>query len=89
MNEQGIASIYPFMQYLQEMQAKGYAVGGLIQGPGTGTSDDIPAVIMQNGVPVENALLSNNEFVFTEKAVNGAGGPAAMYEMMKKFEELG
>lgn len=89
MNEQGIASIYPFMQYLQEMKAKGYAVGGLIQGPGTGTSDDIPAVIMQNGVPVENALLSNNEFVFTEKAVNGAGGPAAMYEMMKKFEELG
>ena len=36
--------------------------GGAISGPGTGTSDSIPA------------KLSNNEFVFTENAVKAAGG---------------
>lgn len=91
---QGIASIYPFIQYLQQMQKQGYAVGGLVEGPGTGTSDDIPAIILQNGVPVENALLSDKEFVFTNKAVKGAGngdyekGAATMYEMMKKYEAM-
>lgn len=64
------------------------AQGGFIEGPGTGTSDSIPAMIYQNGVPVQEARLSDNEFVFTEKAVQGAGGPAAMYEMMKKYEAM-
>jgi hypothetical protein len=36
--------------------------GGAVSGPGTGTSDSIPA------------KLSNNEFVFTENAVKAAGG---------------
>ena len=36
--------------------------GGAISGPGTGTSDSIPA------------KLSNNEFVFTADAVKAAGG---------------
>lgn len=90
----GIASTYPFMEYLQQMQKQGYAVGGLVEGPGTGTSDDIPAIILQNGVPVENALLSDKEFVFTNRAVKGAGngdygkGAAKMYEMMKKYEAM-
>jgi len=91
---QGIASIYPFIEYLQKMQTQGYAVGGLIEGPGTGTSDDIPAIILQNGVPVENALLSDKEFVMTNKAVLGAGngdyekGAAKMYEMMQQYEAM-
>ena len=84
----GIASLFPYIQSLQQMQGIGYAMGGMINGPGTGTSDSIPAMIYQNGVPVQEARLSDNEFVFTEKAVKGAGGPAAMYEMMKKYEAM-
>ena len=53
---------------------------GGIAGPGTGTSDDIPA------------MLSDGEFVMTAKAVRGAGegsrkqGMRNMYKMMKNFE---
>jgi hypothetical protein len=72
--------------------ARGYADGGDIDpsqfprrtggiaGPGTGTSDDIPA------------MLSDGEFVMTAKAVRGAGngsrenGIKNMYEMMRQFE---
>jgi len=70
----------------------GYAQGGYIEGPGTGTSDSIPAVIKQGGVPVQEALLSDGEFVMTEAAVKGAGngnrkqGAANMYAMMRDFE---
>jgi len=45
----------------------GYALGGLIEGPGTGTSDDIPATIYQDGIPVEQALLSNGEVVLSRR----------------------
>ena len=53
---------------------------GQINGPGTGTSDSIPA------------MLSDGEFVMTAKAVRGAGGgnrmegARRMYEMMDQFE---
>jgi len=53
---------------------------GAINGPGTGTSDDIPA------------MLSDGEFVFTARAVRGMGdgsrrqGAKRMYAMMKKLE---
>lgn len=53
---------------------------GPISGPGTGTSDDIPA------------MLSDGEFVFTAKAVRNAGngsrrkGAARMYKLMKMLE---
>ena len=53
---------------------------GGISGPGTGTSDDIPA------------MLSDGEFVMTANAVKGAGGGSRsagtkkMYDMMKQFE---
>jgi hypothetical protein len=53
---------------------------GAINGPGTGTSDDIPA------------MLSDGEFVFTAKAVRGAGGGdrdkgiRKMYQVMRQFE---
>jgi hypothetical protein len=58
------------------------AKGGKVDGPGTGTSDSIPA------------RLSDGEFVFTAKAVRGAGGgdrmkgAKKMYEMMNKFERM-
>ena len=56
---------------------------GEISGPGTGTSDDIPA------------MLSDGEFVFTAKAVENAGGGSRregakrMYEVMKNLEKGG
>lgn len=69
-----------------------FAMGGMIQGPGTGRSDSIPAQIYQNGQPVQEAALSDGEFVMTNAAVAGAGngnraqGAAKMYQMMKQFE---
>ena len=54
---------------------------GAIRGPGTGTSDDIPA------------MLSDGEFVMTAKAVRNMGGgsrrkgAAKMYKMMKELEK--
>jgi hypothetical protein len=86
------AALRPQMQYGMPM---GFAVGGYVEGPGTGTSDSIDAVIMQNGRPVQEALLSDGEFVMTERAVRGAGngdreaGAAKMYEMMRQFERGG
>ena len=56
---------------------------GQIDGPGTGTSDDIPA------------MLSDGEFVFTAKAVRNAGGgdrregAKRMYQVMKNLEKGG
>ena len=76
-------------------QMSGYAKGGYVEGPGTGRSDSIDATIYQNGVPVQEAALSDGEFVMTERAVRGAGngdreaGAARMYEMMRKFERGG
>ena len=54
--------------------------GGEIVGPGTGTSDSVPA------------MLSDGEFVMTANAVKGAGGgdrqkgAKKMYAMMKQYE---
>lgn len=70
------------------------AEGGFIEGPGTGTSDSIPAMIYQNGGPVQEARLSDGEFVMTADAVRGAGGgnrdagAAEMYRMMNQFERM-
>ena len=70
------------------------AMGGMIEGPGTGTSDSIPATIYQNGGPVQEARLSDGEFVMTADAVKGAGGgnrnagAAKMYRIMNQFERV-
>lgn len=67
----------PYYQRGQFTQAR---QGGQIDGPGTGTSDSIPA------------MLSDGEFVMTAKAVRGAGGndrkegAKKMYAMMRQFE---
>lgn len=50
-----------------------YARGGLIEGPGTGTSDDIPAMIYQDGQPVQEAALSNGEVVLSLKDLKNIG----------------
>lgn len=58
------------------------AAGGHISGPGSGTSDSIPA------------RLSDGEFVMTAKAVRGMGkgsraeGAAKMYELMNRLERM-
>lgn len=63
-------------------QPKFAAAGGAVSGPGTGTSDSIPA------------MLSDGEFVMTAKAVRGMGngsrkkGAAEMYKMMNKLESM-
>ena len=44
---------------------------------------------MDQAVPKEDkipAMLSDGEFVFTAKAVDNAGGPKAMYNMMNKLD---
>jgi len=47
----------------------GFAQGGLIRGPGTGTSDSIPAVV-DGSRPIR---VANNEFIQPERAVNHYG----------------
>jgi hypothetical protein len=84
-----------YQMAMRAMQPSRYAMGGYVEGPGTGTSDSIPAKIYQGGQPVQEAALSDGEFVMTERAVRGAGngdpraGAARMYEMMRKFERGG
>jgi energy-converting hydrogenase Eha subunit B len=86
-----VSSTSPF-QYYRPQPVMGAAKGGEaarskfprknghISGPGTGTSDDIPA------------MLSDGEFVFTAKAVRNMGdgsrrkGAKRMYALMKKLE---
>jgi len=79
---------------LPETPTRKIATGGMIEGPGTGTSDSIPAAIYQNGGRVQEAALSDGEFVMTADAVRGAGngdrdaGAAKMYQMMNRFEDV-
>jgi hypothetical protein len=79
----------PKMDFATDMPIVNYATGGGVmdlqdggesKGPGTGTSDSIPA------------MLSDGEFVMTAKAVRGAGGgdrregARKMYEAMDRLE---
>ena len=65
---------------LDPIRSRFAAAGGEVIGPGTGTSDSIPA------------RLSDGEFVMTAEAVRNAGngnrnlGAARMYDMMNRFE---
>lgn len=73
---------YQDVPYVRSSGIMTAAGGGHIIGPGTGTSDSIPA------------YLSDGEFVMTADAVKGAGngdrkkGAAKMYAMMNKFEGM-
>jgi len=72
----------PMFDYERDLPAfRGYYEdGGEVVGPGTGTSDSVPA------------RLSDGEFVLTAKAVRNAGGgdrdvgAARMYDMMAQLE---
>jgi hypothetical protein len=81
--------VNPKMSFATDMPIVNYATGGGVMdlqdggesvGPGTGTSDSIPA------------MLSDGEFVMTAKAVRGAGGgdrregARKMYEAMDRLE---
>ena len=84
-NQGGIASMgqQPVYGYVGGGTPQYPRRSGEIAGPGTGTSDDIPA------------MLSDGEFVFTAKAVRNMGGgdrkegAKRMYAMMKKLENGG
>ena len=82
----------PKLQWAQDMPiVPAMAQGGVMDlqeggesiGPGTGTSDDLPA------------MLSDGEFVMTAKAVRGAGGgdrregAKQMYQLMENLENGG
>lgn len=68
--------------------------GGFIQGPGTSTSDSINAGIFQNGRKVQEAKLSDGEFVMKADAVKGLGngdrakGAARMYALQNQFSRM-
>ncbi len=76
--EQGFGDIYEHEDYEDEGYDK--FVRGEVSGPGTGTSDSVPA------------RLSDGEFVLTAKSVRGAGGgdrdigAARLYDMMAGLE---
>jgi len=73
-------------QYFEDVRKRqgidSLAIGGEVNGPGTGTSDSVPA------------RLSDGEFVLTAKAIRGAGGgdrdlgAARMYDMMSELERV-
>ncbi len=72
-----------YFEALREQQGiTSLNAGGEVEGPGTGTSDSVPA------------RLSDGEFVVTAKAVRGAGGgdrnvgAARMYDMMSQLERV-
>jgi hypothetical protein len=82
MADGGIASFFAPGQSVLQMNRGGYPrKTGQISGPGTETSDDIPA------------MLSDGEFVITAKAVRGVGngsrreGAKKLYRMMHAMEK--
>jgi hypothetical protein len=74
------ATDIPMVNYAKGGGVMDLQDGGESKGPGTGTSDSIPA------------MLSDGEFVMTAKAVRGAGGgdrregARKMYEAMDNLE---
>lgn len=80
-NEDEVEAYNEELLMLREKDFK-YEMGGEVNGPGTGTSDSVPA------------RLSDGEFVLTAKAVRGAGngdrdiGAARMYDMMAELESM-
>lgn len=62
---------------------RGYQHGGAVWGPGTGTSDDVPAV-GPFGVPFR---LSNGEHVLTAAEVEALGGQARVYALRSMIRQ--
>ena len=78
-----------------KQKPKNYAKGGIVKGPGTGTSDDVPAMVPKDGyiMPADStqalgfkpgmrpANVSNGEAVLTPEQVQAAGGFQALEAM--------
>lgn len=78
-----------------KQKPKNYANGGIVKGPGTGTSDDVPAIVPKDGyvMPADStqalgfkpgmrpANVSNGEAVLTPEQVQAAGGFQALEAM--------
>ncbi|WP_151959325.1 tape measure protein [Acinetobacter bereziniae] len=69
-----MAALMPALTTIGSISMQGFATGGLVRGPGSGTSDSIPA------------YLSNGEHVATAWAVNRIG--VANYDYMNRTGEL-
>jgi len=61
-------------------------IGGMIEGPGTGTSDDIPGQIMQDGQPVEEIRVSDGEYIVPEQV--GDENPKLMAVLEQKRQAM-
>jgi hypothetical protein len=68
----------PGGRYVPASRVFGAVEGGRIEGPGTPTSDSIPAMIYQDGKPVQEAALSTQEVVLSHKDL------AAMVTVLKQ-----
>lgn len=66
----------------------GYQMGGMIQGPGTVTSDSIPGMIMQNGKPVEQIAVSNGEVILSGKDLAGLDPEGNMERAARKLDSV-
>lgn len=69
----------PGGRYVPASRVFGAVEGGRIEGPGTPTSDSIPAMIYQDGQPVQEAALSTQEVVLSHKDL-AAMDPNGDYE---------
>jgi len=69
----------PGGRYVPASRVFGAVEGGRIEGPGTPTSDSIPAMIYQDGKPVQEAALSTQEVVLSHKDL-AAMDPNGDYE---------
>ena len=69
----------PGGRYVPASAVFGAVEGGRIEGPGTPTSDSIPAMIYQDGKPVQEAALSTQEVVLSHKDL-AAMDPNGDYE---------
>lgn len=74
----GIVAAKQALSQAQDVKAPAFATGGLVTGPGTGTSDDIPAML-SNGESVMTAR-ATDMFAPLLSSLNQAGGgvPIAM-----------
>jgi len=65
-----------------------YRMGGMIEGPGTVTSDSIPGMIMQNGRPVEQIAVSNGEVILSGKDLAGLDPDGNMERAARKLDSV-
>jgi hypothetical protein len=56
-------------------------IGGMIQGPGTGTSDSIPAQITQDGQSVEEVRVADGEYIMPKAQVDEYEGNGMMAKL--------